>query len=151
MYPLLFSFLSDERDFNQLSRELTNHTAERDRLLVKYQNLTNERDQLQTNFKNAILELSKLGKTIGEASSHTDRLCIKYYEPQWAAFVKILLFVMGIAGVTRYHTSTISVKMCLNGSVLTRNVNFSLSKRLLWFLTKHKQTNGIPSSHGCHF
>ncbi|XP_051242130.1 C-type lectin domain family 9 member A-like [Dicentrarchus labrax] len=37
-----------DRDFKQLSRDLANHTAEKDQLLVRYQNLTDERDQLQT-------------------------------------------------------------------------------------------------------
>ncbi|XP_065805801.1 CD209 antigen-like protein E isoform X4 [Labrus bergylta] len=37
-----------KKDFNQLSRDLANHTAENHRLLVQYQNLTDERDKLQT-------------------------------------------------------------------------------------------------------
>ncbi len=89
MYILLFCSLSDNKDFSQLSRELANHTAQRDQLLTRYLNLTeerdqlqtrylnltDERDQLQTSFKNAELELNKMKRKIGKTLSYTAGLC----------------------------------------------------------------------------
>ncbi|KAM4569883.1 C-type lectin domain family 9 member A-like [Odontesthes bonariensis] len=40
-----------DRDFNQLSRDLANHTAERNQLLIRNQNLTDERDRLESRLK----------------------------------------------------------------------------------------------------
>ncbi|XP_069569966.1 C-type lectin domain family 6 member A-like [Brachyistius frenatus] len=42
-----------DRDFNQLTRELANHTAEERQLQIRYQNLTEERDQLQDRLERA--------------------------------------------------------------------------------------------------
>ncbi|XP_073330100.1 C-type lectin domain family 6 member A-like [Pagrus major] len=53
------------RDFNQLSRDLANHTAEKQQLLVRYQNLTDERERLQTSFSSTLLELNKVKENMG--------------------------------------------------------------------------------------
>ncbi|KAM3624487.1 uncharacterized protein V6R79_024180 [Siganus canaliculatus] len=54
-----------DRDFYQLSRDLANQTAEKDQLLVQYQNLTEERDQIQHSLRSAKLELDTVRKKFG--------------------------------------------------------------------------------------
>nr|XP_046234308.1 oxidized low-density lipoprotein receptor 1-like [Scatophagus argus] len=70
------------RDFNQLSRDLANHTAEKDQLLARYQNLTDERDRLQTSLNSALFELSNMKKSIGTCPQgwrHSGSSCYFFY------------------------------------------------------------------------
>ncbi|XP_012708541.2 CD209 antigen-like protein C isoform X2 [Fundulus heteroclitus] len=51
-----------QRDFSQLSRNLSNQTAERNQLLMRHQNLTHERDQLDVRLKTAELHLDQMSR-----------------------------------------------------------------------------------------
>ncbi|XP_041839287.1 C-type lectin domain family 6 member A-like isoform X2 [Melanotaenia boesemani] len=51
-----------DQDFIQWSKDLANHTAERDQLLARNRNLTEERDQLETSLRGAELELNRMKK-----------------------------------------------------------------------------------------
>jgi len=64
-FPDLVSCRSDDRDVNQLSRDLANHTAERRQLVIRNQNLTDERDRLEMRLKRT-----------GEDRPRTDQLLI---------------------------------------------------------------------------
>ncbi|XP_061579973.1 C-type lectin domain family 12 member B-like [Cololabis saira] len=57
-----------DRDVNQLFRDLTNSTAERNQLLARYQNLTDDRNQLESSFKETELLLNKMRKIVGTCS-----------------------------------------------------------------------------------
>uniref|UniRef100_A0A3Q2PR49 CD209 antigen-like protein E n=1 Tax=Fundulus heteroclitus TaxID=8078 RepID=A0A3Q2PR49_FUNHE len=60
---ILLSFVrQDHRDFSQLSRNLSNQTAERNQLLMRHQNLTPERDQLDVRLKTAELHLDHMSR-----------------------------------------------------------------------------------------
>lgn len=63
---LFYSPHQDQRDFNQLSGELANQTAERNYLQMMNQNLTYERDQLEVSLKVAELNLEQMKKESGE-------------------------------------------------------------------------------------
>ncbi|XP_053183609.1 C-type lectin domain family 9 member A-like [Scomber japonicus] len=54
-----------DKDYNQLSRDLANHTAENEQLLLRYHNLTEERDHLKDTFKSTELKLDNAMKKIG--------------------------------------------------------------------------------------
>uniref|UniRef100_A0A3Q2TIX1 CD209 antigen-like protein E n=1 Tax=Fundulus heteroclitus TaxID=8078 RepID=A0A3Q2TIX1_FUNHE len=56
----------DHRDFSQLSRNLSNQTAERNQLLMRHQNLTPERDQLDVRLKTAELHLDHMSRNSGQ-------------------------------------------------------------------------------------
>uniref|UniRef100_A0A3B3YAL2 C-type lectin domain-containing protein n=1 Tax=Poecilia mexicana TaxID=48701 RepID=A0A3B3YAL2_9TELE len=66
---------SDQRDFSQLSsqlsRQLANQTAERGQLLLRQQNLTNQRDRLDARLKAAELDLDRMRSGSGEGSVHS--------------------------------------------------------------------------------
>ncbi|XP_071388849.1 C-type lectin domain family 6 member A-like, partial [Centroberyx affinis] len=65
-----------DRDYDQLSRDLANHTAEKQQLLASYQNLTEERGNLQS----AISELNRAIKDVGSCSDGWVRFgCSCYY------------------------------------------------------------------------